>query len=100
MSGHFRFQLARRAFNKACDRLETDRDAGRISAADAVVQFKKLHAAYRARKEDLELAAFLAKHGLRPSKHFEKLDRTLTELAVEHNENRVGNTPITTKHAA
>lgn len=105
MTDHFRFQLARRAFNKAVARLEADRDAGLIPADEALVRYRKLYATYRTRKEDLELGAFLTKHGLRHSKHYEKLDRTLAQMAREHEANFVGTTPIhvnpiTPKHAA
>ena len=96
-----RLALLRRAFNRACDRLERARDAGRVSAADASVTFNKLYAAYRARKEDLELAGFLVRAGLKPSKHFEKLDRTLAKWAAGDNDFRpVPVNPITPKHAA
>lgn len=88
MTSLSRQQLARRAFNRAVSRLEAARDAGLIPAGDASVKYRALYAAYQTRKQDLELAAFLGRHGLKPSKHFEKLDRTLAEIDQPLNENQ------------
>jgi hypothetical protein len=83
-----RTQLARRAYDRACRALEAARDTGTISPVEALARYRKLTDAYQTRKHDLELAAFLARHGLKPSRHFEKLDRTLAEIAKPINENR------------
>lgn len=95
-----RIQLARRAFDRACDKLEADRDAGLISAGDASVRYRKLYAAYQARKQDLELSAFLGSRGLKPLEWSSSLDASLSEMALDHNESRVGDTPIMVGRAA
>jgi hypothetical protein len=80
-------QIARRAYDRACEALEYKRDVTReISAVEALRQYRELTAAYQQEKEDLELAAFLSRAGLKPSKHFEKLDRTLLQIEREGNE--------------
>lgn len=72
-----RTQLARRAFVRACDQLEADRDAGLVSAAEAVSRFKRLRQAYETRKQDIELAGFLARHGLQRSVAMRGVDLAL-----------------------
>lgn len=57
-------QLARQAFDRAVDDLFDARDAGKISPADASVKFKKLHAAYLERKEDLRFRDFTRRTGI------------------------------------
>ncbi len=75
-------QLARQAHDREVRALERARDAGEISPQDALVKYRELYAAYQQQKEDLELAAFLNRAGLKPSKHFEKLDRSLAKQAA------------------
>lgn len=59
-----RSALARHAFDMAGNRLECDRKAGRISAADAMTKHRALYAAYQFRKQQIELGAFLGARGL------------------------------------
>lgn len=75
-----RHQLARRAFNRAHDQLKAAVDAGTVSAADAVVRFRRLREAYEIRKQDIELAAFLARHGHKKSPAMRSLDLALSAI--------------------
>lgn len=80
MTALSRTQLARRAFVRACDQLEADRDAGLVSAADAVIRFKRLRDAYETRKQDIELAGFLTRHGLQRSVAMRGVDLALNTI--------------------
>jgi hypothetical protein len=94
-----RTQLARRAYDRACRALEAARDAGTISPDEALTRYRKLTAAYQTRKQELELAGFLSRRGLKRLPMFEKLDRSLATMDLEREEKRVGSTPIHTRAA-
>lgn len=55
--------LARRAFWRASDELLQAMNAGTISPQDAAAKHRKLHAAYRRRRDRIELASFLGSRG-------------------------------------
>lgn len=57
-------QLARAEYDRAYRELLADRDAGRVSPADASAKFNALLGDYRAKKEELRFASFVRTHGL------------------------------------
>lgn len=59
-----RTQIARAEYDRAYRELVADREAGRISAADASVSFRVLLDAYHTKKEALRFASFVASRGL------------------------------------
>lgn len=59
-----RKQLARYAYNIACVKLDADARAGLIQAEAALLKFRALRDAYQARKQQLELGAWLRSRGL------------------------------------